>query len=130
MKMRWSSAHSRSQSFDPFGHRRGSITWIESSGSSSGWFQLKGLFWLALKHKGNKPKVKGEVNKADDRGIRIGQHFSILAWRIQFVERLTEISFPTNTRCFLLNKKAEGVYGECVGVRKNYRYFEWEWKVE
>ena len=65
MKMRWSSAHSRSQSFDPFGQRRGSITWIESSESSSGWFQLKGLFWLALKHKGNKPKVKGEMNMAD-----------------------------------------------------------------
>ena len=29
------------------------------------------------------------------------------------------------------NKKTpEGVYAGCVGVRKNYRYVEWQWKVE
>ena len=29
------------------------------------------------------------------------------------------------------NKKTpEGVYAECVGVRKNYRYVEWQWKIE
>ena len=25
---------------------------------------------------------------------------------------------------------ARGVYAGCVGVRKNYRYVEWQWKVE
>ena len=24
----------------------------------------------------------------------------------------------------------EGVYAGCVGVRKNYRYVEWQWKIE
>ena len=29
------------------------------------------------------------------------------------------------------NKKTpEGVYAGCVGVRKNYRYGEWQWKIE
>ena len=29
------------------------------------------------------------------------------------------------------NKKTpEGVYAGCVGVRKNYRYVQWQWKVE
>ena len=29
------------------------------------------------------------------------------------------------------NKKTpEGAYAGCVGVRKNYRYVEWQWKVE
>ena len=29
------------------------------------------------------------------------------------------------------NKKTpEGVYAGCVGVSKNYRYVEWQWKVE
>ena len=29
------------------------------------------------------------------------------------------------------NKKTpEGVYAGCVGVRKNYRYVEWQWDVE
>ena len=29
------------------------------------------------------------------------------------------------------NKKTpEGVYAGYVGVRKNYRYVEWQWKVE
>ena len=31
---------------------------------------------------------------------------------------------------FLNKKKPEGVYAECIGVRKNYRYVEWQWKVE
>ena len=31
----------------------------------------------------------------------------------------------------LSNKKTpEGVYAGCVGVTKNYRYVEWQWKVE
>ena len=31
----------------------------------------------------------------------------------------------------LSNKKTpEGVYAGCVGVRKNCRYVEWQWKVE
>ena len=30
-----------------------------------------------------------------------------------------------------VNKKTpEGVYAGCVGVRTNYRYVEWQWKVE
>ena len=34
-------------------------------------------------------------------------------------------------RGFNANKKTpEGVYAGCVGVRKNYRYVEWQWKVE
>ena len=29
------------------------------------------------------------------------------------------------------NKKTpEGVFAGCVGVRKNYRYVEWQWKIE
>ena len=29
------------------------------------------------------------------------------------------------------NKKTpEGVYAGCVGVRKNHRYVEWQWKVD
>ena len=29
------------------------------------------------------------------------------------------------------NKKTpEGVYAGCVGVRKNYRYVEWQWEIE
>ena len=31
---------------------------------------------------------------------------------------------------FLNKKTPEGVYAGCVGVRKNYRYVEWQWKVE
>ena len=31
----------------------------------------------------------------------------------------------------LTNKKTpEGVYAGCFGVRKNYRYVEWQWKIE
>ena len=30
-----------------------------------------------------------------------------------------------------LNKKTpEGVYAGCAGVTMNYRYVEWQWKVE
>ena len=34
--------------------------------------------------------------------------------------------------CGLFKNKTtpEGVYAGCVGVRKNYRYVEWQWKVE
>ena len=32
---------------------------------------------------------------------------------------------------FCSNKKTpEGVHAGCVGVRKNYHYVEWQWKVE
>ena len=31
---------------------------------------------------------------------------------------------------FLNKKTPKGVYAGCVGVRKNYRYVEWQWKVE
>ena len=27
-------------------------------------------------------------------------------------------------------KTPEGVYAGCVGVSENYRYVEWQWKVE
>ena len=31
---------------------------------------------------------------------------------------------------FSLDKTPEGAYAGCVGVRKNYHYVEWQWKVE
>ena len=41
------------------------------------------------------------------------------------------LSRPEITINILKNKKTpEGVYAGCVGVRKNYRYVEWQWKVE
>ena len=33
-------------------------------------------------------------------------------------------------KCNLNKKTTEGVYEGCVGVRKNYRYVQWQWKVE
>ena len=37
---------------------------------------------------------------------------------------------PVRLRSFLNKKTPEGAYAGCVGVRKNYRYVEWQWKVE
>ena len=34
------------------------------------------------------------------------------------------------TLLFSNKKTPKGVYAGCVGVRKNYRYVEWQWKVE
>ena len=41
------------------------------------------------------------------------------------------LAFYIMSGIYTLNKKTpEGVYAGCVGVRKNYRYVEWQWKVE
>ena len=50
---------------------------------------------------------------------------------------LTECYYPRTdrlrvglTKAELHKKTPEGVYAGCIGARKNYRYVEWQWKVE
>ena len=42
-----------------------------------------------------------------------------------------QATIPLKSFIIIHNKKApEGVYAGCLGVRKNYWYVEWQWKVE
>ena len=52
------------------------------------------------------------------------------AWRLTSL--FVNNGFATTKVNFIIyNKKTpEDVYAGCVGVRKNYRYVEWQWKVE
>ena len=46
-------------------------------------------------------------------------------------KRASNFGFSVLDVISFLNKKTpEDVYAGCVGVRKNYRFVEWQWKVE
>ena len=58
------------------------------------------------------------------RVMKINYHYCNGAITVVFIKVQWN---PENTN----NKKTlEGVFAGCVGVRKNYRYVEWQWKVE
>ena len=49
----------------------------------------------------------------------------------EFMSNNEIMQFPSFTGRRMRNKKTpEGVHEGCVGVRTNYRYVEWQWKVE
>ena len=57
---------------------------------------------------------------------RTSAHSQIQNICTQTQNKISRQSTETNA-----NKKTpEGVYAGCVGVRKNYRYVEWQWKIE
>ena len=68
------------------------------------------------------------------RTISLNTHYLVFIFKnprdkLQILT-LAKQMYPGQTD-FLLNKKTpEDVYAGCVGVRKNYGYVGWQWKVE
>ena len=54
-------------------------------------------------------------------------------WSVDFVKKLEINHFSSekyNMEITSNKKTPEGVYAGCVGLRKNYGYVGWQWKVE
>ena len=94
----------------------------------------------------NLPTLRNDSSFAIQFSISVSKTTAILLFKIkikliemfELSERMPgmrsaeyQATIPLKFLIIKHNKKTpEGVYAGCVGVRKNYQYVEWQWKVE
>ena len=68
--------------------------------------------------RGRLKKEIGSIKKESRTAALVGALVKYVKYHHRHAERLTNKKTP------------EGVYAGCVGIRKNYEYVGWQWKVE